>query len=164
MPLQDHMQIISVDDHLIEHPRVWLDRMPARYQELCPQVVESGDEGMYSEFGTYVKPHSQAWRYEGRIHAQVWRNSPGMSPPWGWGEPADRNVGVLRHEQRLEAPLLERLPEDAHVDAVFRGEGADPELHEGHPSPRHRPKLRLECCIQDTVRSGLCPGRSSKWR
>jgi len=46
MSLQDDMQLISVDDHLIEHPRVWLDRMPARYQELCPQVVQSGDEGI----------------------------------------------------------------------------------------------------------------------
>src|SRR5258705_6201 len=75
MPLQDDMHLISVDDHLIEHPRVWLDRMPEKYQELCPQVVESGDEGMYSEFGTYVKPHSQAWRYEGRIHAQMGLNA-----------------------------------------------------------------------------------------
>ena len=30
MPLQDHMQIISVDDHLIEHPRVFSDRLPER--------------------------------------------------------------------------------------------------------------------------------------
>ena len=58
MPLQDDMQLISVDDHLIEHRRVWLDRMPEKYQDLCPRVIESGDEGMYSEFGTYVPPHS----------------------------------------------------------------------------------------------------------
>ena len=85
MPLQDDMQLISVDDHLIEHPCVWLDRMPARYQELCPQVVESGDEGMYSEFGTYVKPHSQAWRYEGRIHAQMGLNAVAGKPPEALG-------------------------------------------------------------------------------
>lgn len=30
MPLQPDMHLISVDDHLIEHPRVWADRLPAR--------------------------------------------------------------------------------------------------------------------------------------
>ncbi len=29
MPLQDQMQIISVDDHLIEHPRVFTDAREA---------------------------------------------------------------------------------------------------------------------------------------
>ena len=56
MPLQDDMHLISVDDHLIEHSRVWLDRMPEKYQDSCPRVIESGAEGMYSEFGTYVPP------------------------------------------------------------------------------------------------------------
>jgi len=41
MPLQGHHQIISVDDHLIEPPRVWLDRLPARYREAGPRIVES---------------------------------------------------------------------------------------------------------------------------
>ena len=33
MPLQDHMQLISTDDHLIEHPKLWTDRLPARFLE-----------------------------------------------------------------------------------------------------------------------------------
>ncbi|MDT7613815.1 MAG: hypothetical protein QOF00_1262 [Pseudonocardiales bacterium] len=32
MPLQDHHRIASVDDHLIEHPRVWQDRVPERHR------------------------------------------------------------------------------------------------------------------------------------
>ena len=28
--------IISVDDHVIEHPRVWLDRLPAKYSDVVP--------------------------------------------------------------------------------------------------------------------------------
>ncbi|MDT7613812.1 MAG: hypothetical protein QOF00_1259 [Pseudonocardiales bacterium] len=28
MPLQPWMKSLSVDDHLIEHPRVWTDRRP----------------------------------------------------------------------------------------------------------------------------------------
>ena len=31
MPLLDEHQIVSVDDHLVEHPRVWQDRLPASY-------------------------------------------------------------------------------------------------------------------------------------
>ena len=30
MPLQDWMKIISVDDHVIEHPQVWQDRLAER--------------------------------------------------------------------------------------------------------------------------------------
>jgi hypothetical protein len=26
-------KIISVDDHVIEHPRLWLDRLPTKYGE-----------------------------------------------------------------------------------------------------------------------------------
>jgi predicted TIM-barrel fold metal-dependent hydrolase len=62
MPLQDHMHIISVDDHLIEHPRVWTDRLPAKYQEVCPQIIES-------EAGHHV------WKYEGRMYPQIGLNA-----------------------------------------------------------------------------------------
>jgi predicted TIM-barrel fold metal-dependent hydrolase len=36
-------ELISVDDHIIEPPRVWADRLPAKYQEAGPHVIE--DEG-----------------------------------------------------------------------------------------------------------------------
>jgi hypothetical protein len=29
MPLRDDMQLVSTDDHLIEHPLVWTDRATA---------------------------------------------------------------------------------------------------------------------------------------
>jgi hypothetical protein len=32
MPLQDYMQILSVDDHPIEPPRVFIDRLPSKPQ------------------------------------------------------------------------------------------------------------------------------------
>lgn len=40
MPLQDYMQIVSVDDRLVEHPRVWQDRLPAKFKEAGPRIVE----------------------------------------------------------------------------------------------------------------------------
>jgi len=33
MPLQPSMKLLSVDDHLIEPPHVWTDRLPKKYLE-----------------------------------------------------------------------------------------------------------------------------------
>ena len=33
--LPDDVQLISVDDHVIEHARVWLDRLPAKDPDLA---------------------------------------------------------------------------------------------------------------------------------
>jgi predicted TIM-barrel fold metal-dependent hydrolase len=54
MPLQDHMHIVSVDDHLIEHPRVWLDRLPKKHQEAGPQIIERGGHQMWQYAGTAI--------------------------------------------------------------------------------------------------------------
>lgn len=43
MPLPDDAKLISVDDHVIEHPRVWLDRMPAKYQDVAPRIERLPD-------------------------------------------------------------------------------------------------------------------------
>jgi len=40
MPLRDDMQILSVDDHLVEHPRVFQDRLTAARREAGPRVIE----------------------------------------------------------------------------------------------------------------------------
>jgi predicted TIM-barrel fold metal-dependent hydrolase len=38
--LRDDVQVVSVDDHVVEHPRVWTDRLPKRFQEKGPRIVE----------------------------------------------------------------------------------------------------------------------------
>jgi hypothetical protein len=40
VPLQDHHQIVSVDDHLIEHPRVFQDRLPEKFKQAGPRILE----------------------------------------------------------------------------------------------------------------------------
>jgi predicted TIM-barrel fold metal-dependent hydrolase len=50
--LPDDARVISVDDHIIEHPRVWQDRLPARFAERGPRVVK--------EAGIPI------WMYDGR--------------------------------------------------------------------------------------------------
>jgi predicted TIM-barrel fold metal-dependent hydrolase len=41
--LPDDAKLISVDDHVIEHPRVWLDRLPQKYQDMAPRIERSPD-------------------------------------------------------------------------------------------------------------------------
>ncbi|HXA57909.1 MAG TPA: amidohydrolase family protein, partial [Streptosporangiaceae bacterium] len=51
-----------MDDHLIEHPRVWLDRLPEHYRAEGPQIIED-DQGHH------------VWRYEGRLYPQIGLNA-----------------------------------------------------------------------------------------
>ena len=32
--------LVSVDDHLIEPPHTWIDRLPSKYHDACPRLVE----------------------------------------------------------------------------------------------------------------------------
>lgn len=72
MPLQDHMQILSVDDHLIEHPRVFVDRLPANLRDAGPRVIEN-DKGHH------------VWTYEGRIYPQIGLNAVAGKDPREFG-------------------------------------------------------------------------------
>jgi predicted TIM-barrel fold metal-dependent hydrolase len=54
MPLQPHMKLISVDDHLIEPPDVWQDRLPGRYRDAGPRIIEVGEA------------RNQVWLYQGQ--------------------------------------------------------------------------------------------------
>lgn len=77
MPLQDSMQLISVDDHLIEHPRVWADRLPAKYQDLGPRIVEVPR----AKGG----PPSQVWQYQGKTYPQIGLNAVAGKKPEEYG-------------------------------------------------------------------------------
>jgi len=41
--LPNDAQIVSVDDHVIEHPNVWLDRMPEKYKDVAPRIERAED-------------------------------------------------------------------------------------------------------------------------
>ena len=55
--ISEDTKLISVDDHLVEHPRVWLDRLPAKWHEMAPQVVEVGE--------------TEQWRFEGVVNGMT---------------------------------------------------------------------------------------------
>jgi len=66
------MQIVSVDDHVIEHPKVWTDRLPAKYREQGPQIVET-------EQGHHV------WHFEGEAFPYIGLNAVAGKEPKDFG-------------------------------------------------------------------------------
>jgi len=95
MPLREDMQLISVDDHLVEPPHVWQDRLPAALREIGPRIVrEDGAAG-----GTDV------WMYEGRRYPQIGLNAvAGKSPEQFGTEPmryTDMIPGCYEPEARI---------------------------------------------------------------
>jgi predicted TIM-barrel fold metal-dependent hydrolase len=53
-------RIYSADDHIIEPPNTWVERVPAKYRDDCPRIVEIGGR--------------QAWLYEGE-HTHIMMGS-----------------------------------------------------------------------------------------
>src|SRR4051794_19539752 len=66
VPLQDHMQLISTDDHVVEHARVWQDRLPAALRDAGPRIVEVPRE---------TGAPADVWQFEGRPYPQIALNA-----------------------------------------------------------------------------------------
>jgi predicted TIM-barrel fold metal-dependent hydrolase len=62
MPLPKDVQVVSVDDHVVEHPNVWQDRLPQRFRELGPRNIQD-------EKGNDV------WMFEGQPHYNIGLNA-----------------------------------------------------------------------------------------
>ncbi|EIV91588.1 amidohydrolase family protein [Frankia sp. QA3] len=71
MPLRDTHQIVSVDDHLVEHPKVWLDRLPAKFGDRIPRIEEQD--------GKHV------WVYDGVVFPTIGLNAVAGREPRDWG-------------------------------------------------------------------------------
>ncbi|PQD99651.1 amidohydrolase [Mycobacterium sp. EPG1] len=100
MPLQDWMKIISVDDHVIEHPQVWQDRLPERMRADGPQIIETAE-------GHHV------WRYEGQLYPQIGLNAVAGKPPSEYG------MEPVRYDQMIPGCYdpVERV-KDMDIDGV----------------------------------------------
>jgi predicted TIM-barrel fold metal-dependent hydrolase len=99
VPLQDHHQIVSVDDHLIEHPRVFLDRLPEKFQEAGPRIIEQDGKHM--------------WSYAGTIYPTIGLNAVAGK------EPKDFGLDPVRYEDMIPGCYdpVERV-KDMDVDGV----------------------------------------------
>lgn len=100
MPLQDSMKIISVDDHVIEHPRVWQDRLSAAHREQGPQIIETAA-------GHHV------WRFEGQLFPQLGLNAVAGRPPEEYG------MDPVRYDEMIPGCYdpVERI-KDMDIDGV----------------------------------------------
>ncbi len=100
MPLQDDMQIVSVDDHLIEHPRVFSDRLASRFLAEGPRIVED-------EKGSHV------WHMEDQVFPYIGLNAVSGK------EPKDFGMEPLRFDDMIPGCYdpVERV-KDMDVDGV----------------------------------------------
>jgi predicted TIM-barrel fold metal-dependent hydrolase len=87
VPLQPWMKLLSTDDHVIEHPKVWEDRLPAKYREAGPRIVEKAAKDVH--LGVTVGGNTlggeltasaaakpvQLWTYEGREYPNIALNA-----------------------------------------------------------------------------------------
>lgn len=77
MPLQPWMKMLSTDDHLIEHPRVWADRLPSKYLDAGPRIVNQARPG--------GGPPSEVWSYQGQIYPNLGLNAVAGKKPEEYG-------------------------------------------------------------------------------
>ncbi|MDQ1431028.1 MAG: hypothetical protein QOF40_1630 [Actinomycetota bacterium] len=61
-PREVKYTIISVDDHLVEPPDMFEGRLPSKYQDLAPRIVET-DQG------------HEVWEFDGKRYTQVGMNA-----------------------------------------------------------------------------------------
>ncbi|MGX7677475.1 amidohydrolase family protein [Jatrophihabitans sp. DSM 45814] len=65
-------QIVSVDDHVIEHPRVFLDRLPSKYADVAPRIERMPDG-------------NDSWIYEGEVAGNFALNAVAGKDPRDFG-------------------------------------------------------------------------------
>ncbi len=65
------LTIVSADDHLVEPPHVFVDRVPARLRDRAPRIV-TDDEG------------HELWEFDGRRHPQIGLNAVVGRPKDEW--------------------------------------------------------------------------------
>jgi len=55
---EEEWSVISVDDHVIEPPNTWTSRVPAKFRDRCPKVVERPGDGFAWDFDGEVRMFS----------------------------------------------------------------------------------------------------------
>ena len=91
MQIED-MILVSVDDHVVEPPDVFVGRVPKKYEDLAPKLIVKDD-------GT------EAWEYLGNLSQSVGLNAVVGRPPEDYGlEPAafsDMRPGCYDVDERV---------------------------------------------------------------
>lgn len=120
MPLQSHMQLISTDDHLIEPPSLWADRLPKKFLEAGPRIIEKemprsvhAGDGNNNKTGTKL---AEVWIYEGRIYPYIGLNAVAGKKPEEYGAEPTRYEDMIPGCYEPKARVL-----DMDIDGVQAG-------------------------------------------
>src|SRR5262245_60564400 len=93
MPLADDVQIVSVDDHAVEHPNVWQDRLPEKFKDAGPRNVTTPDG-------------NDTWIFEGRSSYYIGLNAVAGKPREEYGmDPtrfSDMRAGCYDPAERIK--------------------------------------------------------------
>ncbi|MGE0136868.1 MAG: amidohydrolase family protein [Ilumatobacteraceae bacterium] len=73
--LTNDMQLISVDDHIIEPPHLWQSRLPDKFKEAGPRIIETADDFFDPVRRMTIPAGSECWQYEGRLYANIGLNA-----------------------------------------------------------------------------------------
>jgi predicted TIM-barrel fold metal-dependent hydrolase len=108
--------IVSVDDHLIEPPGVWQDRVPARYRDVAPRLETLPADAFRKVDGAYVAnpgaqgPPAAWWHYEDRYYPVIRYIASAGYPPSHEDSTAvslsDIRPGCWQQKARLEDMTL----------------------------------------------------------
>jgi predicted TIM-barrel fold metal-dependent hydrolase len=98
--MEDFPKIISVDDHVIEHANVWQDRLPAKYREIGPRVIqERGNMNFVGGVFSYEPDESGQlcdwWLYEDKRIPQT-----RLSAAAGFDRDEVKVTGITYEEMR----------------------------------------------------------------
>jgi len=105
MPLPADALLVSVDDHVIEHPNVWLDRLPAKHKETGPQIVEVDG--------------NQLWRLEGELRPTIGLNAVAGKDPKEFGMDPVRFDEMLPGCYEIGARLADMDTDGVHAQMCF---------------------------------------------
>jgi predicted TIM-barrel fold metal-dependent hydrolase len=103
-------QIVSVDDHVIEHPQVWLDRMPAKYKDVAPRI-ETAEDG------------NDWWIYEGEKAGNFALNAVAGKNPKDYGLDPRSYDDMLPGCHDIEQRLVDMDLEGIHAQLCFPNMG-----------------------------------------
>jgi predicted TIM-barrel fold metal-dependent hydrolase len=99
-------RIVSVDDHVIEHPRVWLDRLPAKYAEDAPRIERLPDG-------------NDAWIYEGQVAGNFALNAVVGKSPKDFGMDPRNYDDMLPGCHDIAERLKDMDAEGVHAQLCF---------------------------------------------
>lgn len=103
--LPDDVQLVSVDDHVVEHPTVWTDRLAKKFLDKGPRIVEQ--EGR--EF----------WLFEGQVMPNIGLNAVVGKDPKDFGMDPVRFDEMAPGCYEIGARLADMDTDGVHVQLCF---------------------------------------------